>query len=112
MDHYDYKNLCDNCPVPQTTRDTVDCSTVCGAVRAGIDWQKQCEVLVKETNSYRTKLSQISNTITQRINHLKEFKGKALKESAEISQETLTDIDTRIDELCYMTQLLNLKQQK
>lgn len=42
---------CMTCPIPKTVRDTVDCSTVCGAVRGGIDWKNQCRALVKERDT-------------------------------------------------------------
>ena len=41
---------CYTCPVPQSVRDTCDCSTVCGSIQLGINWQNQCRVLVKELN--------------------------------------------------------------
>ena len=42
------ENPCLSCPVPEDIQRDVDCSTICGAVRLGIDWQNQCRVLVKE----------------------------------------------------------------
>ena len=42
------ENPCLSCPVPEDIQRNVDCSTICGAVRLGIDWQNQCKVLVKE----------------------------------------------------------------
>lgn len=44
------ENPCLSCPVPTSIRETEDCSTICGAVLLGIDWQNQCRVLVRDYN--------------------------------------------------------------
>lgn len=52
------ENPCLSCPVPEDLQRSVDCSTICGAVRLGIDWQNQCKVLVKENKQLMKELKQ------------------------------------------------------
>lgn len=52
------ENPCLSCPVPEDIQRDVDCSTICGAVRLGIDWQNQCKVLVKENKKLTKELKQ------------------------------------------------------
>ena len=52
------ENPCLSCPVPEDIQRDVDCSTICGAVRLGIDWQNQCKVLVKENKLLTKELAQ------------------------------------------------------
>ena len=47
------ENPCLTCPVPKDIQNEVDCSTVCGAVFLGIDWQNQCKALVKDLKQVR-----------------------------------------------------------
>ena len=52
------ENPCLSCPVPEYIQRDVDCSTICGAVRLGIDWQNQCKVLVKENKQLTKALAE------------------------------------------------------
>ena len=53
------ENPCLSCPVPEDIQRDVDCSTICGSVRLGIDWQNQCRVLVKENKQLTKELKQL-----------------------------------------------------
>lgn len=57
------ENPCLSCPVPEEIQNDVDCSTICGSVRAGIDWQMQCRVLVKENRQLKKELKNLSGLI-------------------------------------------------
>lgn len=52
------ENPCLSCPVPEDIQRDVDCSTICGSVRLGIDWQNQCKVLVKENKQLTKALAE------------------------------------------------------
>ena len=51
--------LCDTCPVPQVVRDKCDCSTVCGAVRASIDWKEEYKALKEKFNTLEAENKQL-----------------------------------------------------
>jgi hypothetical protein len=59
------ENPCLSCPVPEDIQRDVDCSTICGSVRLGIDWQNQCKVLVKENKQLTKELEQLRKEFTE-----------------------------------------------
>ena len=61
------ENPCLSCPVPEDIQRDVDCSTICGAVRLGIDWQNQCKVLVKENKQLTKELAQARKETAEKI---------------------------------------------
>jgi hypothetical protein len=109
------EDICKICPVPQAERDAADCSTVCGAVRAGINWQKLYEAtateflevkanLRKMTDNYNAILKQCAHlrqALAERENYIaslqkftSEVQVKAVKEFAEkLKEKTGTSFD-------------------
>ncbi len=74
------ENPCLSCPVPEDIQRDVDCSTICGAVRLGIDWQNQCKVLVKEnkqlTKALAEKGKETAEKFAERLKSLFDEYGK------------------------------------
>lgn len=65
------ENPCLTCPVPEDVQRDCDCSTVCGSVRAGIDWRMQCKVLVKENRQLiRELINKERATVEKFVNDL------------------------------------------
>lgn len=61
------ENPCLSCPVPEDIQRDVDCSTICGAVRLGIDWKNQGKALVKENKKLNKQLEQIREQTAREI---------------------------------------------
>lgn len=61
------ENPCLSCPVPEDIQRDVDCSTICGSVRLGIDWQNQCRVLVKENKQLTKELKQLRKKTAEKF---------------------------------------------
>jgi hypothetical protein len=88
------ENPCLSCPVPEDIQRDVDCSTICGAVRLGIDWQNQCRVLVKENKQLTKALAEARKETAEKF-------AEMAKEGAFVSfmGEPIVRA-SKIDEIC------------
>ena len=88
------ENPCLSCPVPEDVQRDVDCSTICGAVRLGIDWQNQCKVLVKESKQIIKELKQARKETAEK------FAEEAKKEAFVSFMGEPIIRASKIDEIC------------
>lgn len=85
------ENPCLSCPVPEDIQRDVDCSTICGAVRLGIDWQNQCKVLVKENKQLTKELAQARKETAEKI--LRDLYSEATSNVSETVELTTFQIE-------------------
>jgi hypothetical protein len=92
------ENPCLSCPVPEDIQRDVDCSTICGAIRLGINWQNQCKVLVKENKQLTKALTEKGKEIAKKVME------DCLRDTLTISTRDYGSIEVvpldRINEIC------------
>ena len=91
------ENPCLSCPVPEDLQHNVDCSTICGAVRLGIDWQNQCKVLVKENKQLTKQLAQAREETAEKYHAEME---KAIESVPNATKEFVEAWKAKNDEIC------------
>ena len=92
------ENPCLSCPVPEDIQRNVDCSTICGSVRLGIDWQNQCKVLVKENKRVRKECTQVRKETVEKI--MNDISGDVLiVDTKEYGKIEVVPFE-RLDEIC------------